>query len=251
MFMRKCFYLLLVIGLLSSCKVFRSSLMLKTPPDYNYDKLADSISRRDYIIAANDFFSYRVFTNDGFKLVNVTAEATNFVNFPTIEARVEADGTSRLPLIGLVQMGGMSITEAEKMLEEKYSKFYVNPYINIRITNKRIIVFPGSAGDAKVLNITNNNVTVIEALALAGGVSDEGKAYKIKLIRNTPGQEPKVYLMDLSKISGLTMANTPVQAYDIIYVETRYRPVKTIANEIAPLLTLLTSALILYTIIRR
>ncbi|MBL7918139.1 MAG: hypothetical protein JNM96_07055 [Bacteroidia bacterium] len=57
--------------------------------------------------------------------------------------------------------------------------------------------------------------------------------------------------MDLSKISGLAMANTQVQAYDIIYVEPRYRPVRTFSTEVAPLLTLLTTALVLYSIFSR
>lgn len=99
--------------------------------------------------------------------------------------------------------------------------------------------------------MTNNNTTVMEALAMAGGISNDGKAYKIKLIRNTPGKEPQVYLMDLSRINGLAMANTQVQAYDIIYVEPRYRPVRTFSQEIAPLLTLLTTGIILYSIFSR
>jgi len=225
--------------------------MLKTPKDYDYEKLVDSISRRTYVLAPNDIFTYRVFTNDGFKLVNVTAEAVGFVNFPTIEARVELDGTARLPMIGSLELAGLSIIEAEKLMEEKYSRFYINPYINLKITNKRIIVFPGEAGAAKVLPINNNNTTIMEALAMAGGISNDGKAYKIKLIRNTPGLDPKVYLMDLSKIDGLMMANSQVQAYDIIYVETRYRPLRTLSSEAAPILTMLTSALLLYTIFIR
>lgn len=249
--MRKILYLILVISVLTSCKVFKSNLMLKTPRDYNYDTLVDSLSRKGYVIAPNDAISYRVLTNEGFKLVNVTTEASNLFNFPSIDTRVETDGSAKLPLVGSVELAGLTIIEAEKLLEEKYSKYYVKPFINMRITNKRIIVFPGDAGDAKVLPMANNNTTVMEALAMAGGISNDGKAYKIKLIRNTPGREPQVFLMDLSKISGLAMANTQVQAYDIIYVEPRYRPVRTFSMEVAPLLTLLTTALVLYSIFSR
>lgn len=235
----------------SSCKVFRSNIMLRTPKDYNYDKLIDSLSRADYRLAANDVLSFRVYTNEGFKMVDMATAQTNINFIPTIDARIETDGTSRLPLVGVVPLVGLTVVEAEKILEEKYSVFYKKPYINLKITNKRVIVFPGSAGDAKVLSISNNNTTIMEALALAGGLSDDGKAYKVKLIRNTPGQEPKVYLMDLSKISGLAAGNTQVQAYDLIYVEPRYRPIRTLSNEVAPLLTLLTTFIILFSIFTR
>lgn len=236
---------------LTSCKVFRSNIMLRTPKDYNYDKLIDSLSRADYRLAANDVLSFRVYTNEGFKMVDMATAQTNINFIPTIDARIETDGTSRLPLVGVVPLVGLTVVEAEKILEEKYSVFYKKPYINLKITNKRVIVFPGSAGDAKVLSISNNNTTIMEALALAGGLSDDGKAYKVKLIRNTPGQEPKVYLMDLSKISGLAAGNTQVQAYDLIYVEPRYRPIRTLSNEVAPLLTLLTTFIILFSILTR
>jgi polysaccharide export outer membrane protein len=249
--MRKLIYVLGLIALFSSCKVFKSNLMLKTPKDYDYNKLLDSLSRLDYKIAPNDAVSYRVFTNDGFKLIDIATTASNMLYFPTIDSRIETDGSAKLPLIGSVQLAGLSIIEAEKLLEEKYADFYVKPFVNLKITNKRITVFPGSAGNAKVLPITNNNTTVMEAIAMAGGIAEDGKAYKIKLIRNTPGLQPQVFLMDLSKISGLASANTQVQAYDIIYVEPRYRPVRTLSSEIAPILTLVTTSLILFQLFRR
>ena len=50
----KYFLLLFLAVWFSSCKVFRSNLMLKTPKDYTYDKIADSLSKQDYKIEAND-----------------------------------------------------------------------------------------------------------------------------------------------------------------------------------------------------
>jgi len=225
--------------------------MLKTPRDYKYDLLADSLTRSDYKLAPNDALSFRVFTNDGFKQIDIATTSQNFINFPFVEARIEKDGTSKLPLLGSVPLSGLTVIEAERLLEEKYTLYYVKPFVNLKVTNKRVIVFPGLAGAAKVLSISNNNTTVMEALALAGGISLDGKAYKIKLIRNTPGEEPKVYLMDLSKIEGVVSANAQVQAYDFIYVEPRYRPIRTVAEEGAPVLTLLTTGIILYTLFAR
>jgi polysaccharide export outer membrane protein len=90
---------------------------------------------------------------------------------------------------------------------------------------------------------------VIEVLALSGGIVEDGKAYKVKLIRNQDNEKPKVYLMDLSKIEGLAAGNSVVLAHDIIYVE----PVPQITNEfvkdIAPLVTLITSTLILFLVV--
>jgi polysaccharide biosynthesis/export protein len=88
----------------------------------------------------------------------------------------------------------------------------------------------------------------MESIANAGGIMEDGKAYKVKLIRANPDndQKPFVYLMDLSRIEGITAANSIVQAGDIIYVEPRYRPLATFTREIAPFITLLTTSFILY-----
>lgn len=233
--------------LFSSCKIFRSNLMLKTPKDYTYDKLIDSLSTADYKIAPNDAIVYRIFTNNGFKLIDMATSTTNAFR-TEIDVMVESDGFIKLPLLGHLKIAGLTIKEAERIMEEKYDSLYVNPFVSIRITNKRVIVFPGNGGSAKVLTLVNNNTTVMESIANAGGILEDGKAYKVKLIRSNPEPtaKPFVYLMDLSTIKGINAGRSIVQAGDIIYVEPRYRPLLTFSKEIAPIVSLITSALILY-----
>jgi len=245
--MRYLIIFLFSVFILSSCKVFRSNLMLKTSKDFTYDKLVDSLSRLDYRIARNDVIVYRLFTNNGFKLINLASEASNIFR-NDIDAIVESNDSIKMPLLGRVKVAGLTIKEAEKLLQEKYSEFYVEPFVSLRVSNRRVIVFPGNGGSAKVLPMANNNTTVMEAIANAGGILEDGKAYKVKLIRNNPdpSQKPFVYLMDLSRIEGLAAGQSIVQAGDIIYVEPRYRPLLTFSREVAPLVTLLTSVLILY-----
>lgn len=240
------FIILLAFAGLTSCKVFKSNLMLRTPKDFNYDKLVDSLGRLDYKIAPNDLIIYRVFTNDGFKLIDLASSNAVFRN--DIDVVVESDGTIKMPLIGRIPIAGMTIREAEKIMEEKYSDYYVKPFVTLKVSNKRVIIFPGNSGNARVIALNNNNTTVLEVIAAAGGIPEDGKAYKAKLIRKNPdlSKKPYVFLMDLSRIEGLEAGNSKVQADDIIYVEPRYRPLRTFSTEIAPLLSILTSLLILY-----
>ena len=245
----KYFLLLFLAVWFSSCKVFRSNLMLKTPKDYTYDKIADSLSKQDYKIEANDIVNVRIFSNDGFKIVDL-ATSNQVQRFIEIDYVVNMDGTCKLPLIGRVKLAGLSVREATEYLEQTYADYYVKPFVFMTVTNKRVIVFPGNGGAARVLNLTNNNTTVIEALALTGGIAEDGKAYKVKLIRNQ-GDKPKVYLMDLSKIEGIAVGNTVVLAHDIIYVEPRYRFARTLVAEITPIISLISSTFLLYTLVSR
>lgn len=244
--MRYLFIFLTSLVIFSSCKLLRPNLMLKTPKHYSYDQLVDSLSKQDYKIAANDIIEYSIYTNNGFKLIELTISADNLRN--DINVTVESDGNIKMPLIGRIKVSGLTLKEAEKLLEDKYSKFYVEPFVSMRITNKRVIVFPGNGGVAKVIPLANNNTTLLEAIASAGGIMEDGKAYKVKLIRDgvmDSTNQSLVYLINLSKIDGIVAGKSIVQAGDIIYIEPRFRPLLAFTKEALPILTFMTTMFLL------
>lgn len=248
-FLKYFLFLSVLVTSFSSCKVLRSNLMLRTPKDFAYDKLSDSLSTQDYKLSPNDIITVRIFSNDGFKIIDLTNVSQTYQY--DINYVIEKDGRVKLPLVGRVTLAGMTIRESETFLEQIYDTFYVKPFVSVKVTNRRVIVFPGNGGKAQVVQLTNNNTTVIEVLALTGGIAEDGKAYKVKLIRNENLQKPQVFLMDLSEISGIKAGNTVVMAGDIVYVEPRYRFAKTLLGEVTPVLTLITSTILLYTLIKR
>jgi polysaccharide export outer membrane protein len=247
--MKNIFLFLIAVLLLSGCRILRPDIMLKTPKNYVYSPIKDTVSIKESKIGPNDIFEFRLFSNDGFKLIDLTSlnGNVNLSQASVLQYLLEKDGTVKLPVLGSVKLAGFTIREAENFLESKYSQYYVKPFVLLKITNKRVIIFPGSGGTAKVLAITNNNTTLIEAIALAGGLPEYAKAYKIKVIRGDP-QKPTVYLIDLSTISGIAYGSMVVQANDIIYVEPRIRFSSELLKEIGPVLSLVTSAFLVYTV---
>lgn len=244
--MQRILVTLAVILAFSSCKLLRPNLMLKTPKNYVYEKLSDSMGVKSYVIAPTDAVSFRILSNEGFKLVDITTTNTG-LTVQNVETTVELDGTIKVPLVGRIKLEGLTVREAEQLLETRFTEFYVGPYVILKVNNRRVIIYPGNGGFARVVPIVNNNTTVFEALALAGGVTEDGKAYKVKLVRNSK-LKPQVYLMDLSTIDGLKEGNTIVQANDIIYVEPRNRIGQRISNEIGPYVSILTTALLVYSL---
>jgi len=229
-------------------------MMLRTEKDYKYSAYNDSISSKTYKISANDKIEFRLFSNDGFKLIDLTSlsNPNDAVRYSFLtEYLVEFDGYVKLPSIGNIYIKGLSVRQAEKMLEEKYAAFYVKPFVLLKVVNKRIIVFPGTPGGAKVISLTNNNTTLIEGLALSGGISENGRAKRIKLIREKPDApgNPDVFLIDLSTIYGIKQGSMILQANDIVYVEPRQNFSSQLLREITPVLSLLTSALLAYGLI--
>ena len=72
------------------------------------------------------------------------------------------------------------------------------------MTNQRVIIFPGK-GDAQVVGISNANTSLLEAIALAGGIRDEGRANSIKLMRKTNHGNREIYKIDYQQLMGSKM----------------------------------------------
>ena len=247
--MQKLLFFSVLVLFMSSCTWLNPSIMLRTPKNFKYSQNPDSTNAADYRISSNDIIEFSLFSNDGFKLVDLTSLNANNTNGFRIqngtEYLVESSGEVKLPVLGKIKISGLTLRDAQILLEEKYASYYIRPYVMIKIINKRVIIFPGSAGDARVIPLLNNNTTLIEGIALAGGLADDGKAKMIKLIRENKG-EREIYLIDLSVISGIKQASMVLQANDIIYVEPRRRYAIRFLQEAAPVISIVSSTLILY-----
>lgn len=255
---RYIFFFALLSVFFSSCRIFNPSVMLRTPRDYDFSEGIDTVPE-SYVIQTGDILRFRLFSNQGFKIIDLTssteaggnANRNAFAIQDMISYVVEPDSSVNLPILGRVKLASLSLKKAELFLEEKYSNYYNDPYITLEIVNRRIIVFPGSGGGAQVVPIQNEYTSLIEALALVGGISDLGKAHKVKVIRGDY-ENPEVYKINLSTIDGFAEAKTYyVRANDIVYVEPSYRPVQQSIAAITQALSLVTSTLLAITFINR
>ncbi|MDF2438516.1 MAG: hypothetical protein K0Q95_2892 [Bacteroidota bacterium] len=250
--MRKLFLLLGFSMILTGCGWLNPNIMLQTDKDFKYTKFPDSTNVKEYRLSSNDFIEFGLYSNEGFKLVDLTSLNAANVGYRfenSMRYLIETDGFCKLPILGRIKLGGLTIKDVETLLEEKYAAYYIKPYVLVKVLNKRVMVFPGSAGDAKVIPLENNNTTLIEAIALAGGIADDGKARQVKLIRENKDAHD-VYLIDLSKIEGIQQASMVVQANDIIYIEPRRKISSKVVQELAPIVSILTSIFIIVTYTR-
>jgi polysaccharide export outer membrane protein len=222
--------------------------MFRTEADHVFDPLSDT-QHEAYTLAPNDRLQLQLFSNRGQRLMAMTAgSATDNQGANMFQQqqramftyRVELDGTVELPEVGAVMLAGLTLDEAERKIEAAYESEYVDPYALLQVVNNRVLVFPGEAGQATVITLQNQNTTVIEALAQAGGLRQRGRSRQIKLIRQR-GKENLVYHMDLSTVDGLEAARTIVQANDIIYVDSNPQVVREVLADVSPVAQLVTT----------
>ena len=250
--MRRICFVLFVAVLSTGCTV-NQDLLFRSTAEQEFAQLNEATNEA-YTLAPNDRLQLQLFSNRGQLLMAVTAGSSeggqnnNFMQQQQRNAftyRVELDGTVELPEVGAVQLAGLTLDEAERTIEDAYEAEYVEPYALLRVVNNRVLVFPGEAGQATVITLENQNTTVIEVLAQAGGIRARGRSKRIKLIRQK-GDENLVFLMDLSTVDGLEAARTVVQANDIIYVESNPQIVREALADVSPLAQMITTVTSLF-----
>ncbi|MDX1651081.1 MAG: polysaccharide biosynthesis/export family protein [Brumimicrobium sp.] len=235
----------------TSCSI-NSHIMFETEDSEVITENIPIVPNDAYKISPDDRIRFSLYAENGKKIIDVVSGISDEKNVSggvskEIEYLVRGDGSVELPLIGLVSVKGLSVIECEELLEEKYSTNYEDPFVQVEVTNRRVIVFPGSGGEAKVVPINNNNTTLMEAIALAGGISERGKAKAIKVMRLEDGSR-KVYLIDLSTLDGLKYADMVVQSNDYIYIEPAKKITREVLREAAPIVSLLSSAIVVFSI---
>ncbi len=162
---------------------------------------------QDYVLGEGDFIQVSVFEAQELKS----------------EARISARGFITLPLIGTVELKGLTTREAEQKIEELYrSRYLQNPhvavYVKEQVSGK--ITFMGAVknpGTRPYLSRQN----LFEALAVAGGLSDNaGKMVQVRRVGDDP-DHPTTFLIDLDELasdwSGNDL-NMEIKNGDVIYV---------------------------------
>ena len=237
----------LLLFLLNSCKILYPNYLLRDTKDFYYFELKE-VEYQKQVILPYDELTFQLYTQDGFNLVDVIGEeSTGMSGSGSVNYLVKEDGYVELPLLGEVYVKGMTRLEFESFLEKKYSVWYNEPFIQLNVTNHRAYVFMG-VGSARVISLPYENTKLIEVLAEIGGIDEDSKSSKIKIIRGDY-DKPTIKKIDLSTIAGLKDADFVVLPNDLIIVDPKLRPAQEVINEINYFFTILSTITTLYLLV--
>ncbi len=256
--MRTFIYLVLLMFSLetfTSCGI-NNNMLFKTPvdSDFSLDTLLN-VPEEKSVIVPNDELDFKLVTNNGDGLLQAFtsisgASASGLVN-ANFSYRVKDNGYVLLPLLGEVKVQDLSIEQCEDSLRFWYGKHFRDPFVQLRVTTRRVVFFSGSGSDLKAIPLMGRDTRLMEVLASVGGIPDRGKASRIKLLRKY-GNEWKVFMIDLSTVENLKFVDIIVRENDYIYVEPRPYILREILKESAPvtgLFTILSSTILLITVL--
>lgn len=150
--------------------------------------------------------------------VNV-ARSNSLVQQPILQQYlVSNDGTIDFPVLGTLQIGGLTKGEAETLIREKLGEYLKEtPIVTVRMSNYKISVL-GEVSRPGVFTISNEKVNIFEALAMAGDLTIWGMRNNVKLIRENADGQRVIINLNLNRADIVTSPYYYLQQNDILYV---------------------------------
>lgn len=159
----------------------------------------------DYRINPNDLLEFDVYGVPGMKR----------------DVRVNASGLVSLPLIGPVQVSGLTGQQAESLIAQRYAEKYLqNPQVSLFIkefTTQRITI-EGAVLKPGIYPVTGQ-LSLLRALALAGGYAQYAELKEIMLYRYGANGQREVQTFDLEKVRAGEIMDPEVLADDVVVVK--------------------------------
>ena len=169
---------------------------------------------------------------------------------PTLQSYlVDINGNINFPVIGTIKLAGLSKSQAINYINEQLSPYLKNAIVTIQFMNYKVTVL-GEVSRPGQYAISNERITVLDALGLAGDMTIYGKRNNVLITRENNGKLEFVRL-NLNTDEVFKSPYFYLQQNDVIYVEPN--SVKSIASQnislyLSAISTLVTTIAVIFSI---
>lgn len=223
--LRTLFWLVALVAIISSCVPNKQYVLLQKDDLNKKDLPTDTIQRTYQLQLSN----YKIQPQDqlSINIVTLTPDEYNFIKELTPQGGagsgggsgvmgwfVDNEGSVTFPVLGKVKLAGLTIFEAEEKLKEVLKNLLRDPVVRIRVINFRF-TFVGEI-NAQVTS-PSPRISMMEALAMAGGLTELSNRENIKIIRQR-GDKADVFYVNMLKEEFVSSPNFYLQQNDIVVV---------------------------------
>lgn len=187
-----------------------------------FENTAVDSQAKDYILESNDVVSVKVnhlqLTKE-FQQVSEEFDTQSRlgVQHPMLTGfTIDSEGFVDLPTVGKVQIGGLSLEGAEKAISQQAAQFYTNYSVKVFLLNSFVTIL-GEVARPGRYPVYVNELSVLEAIGMAGDASDYADREQVRVIRNR-GDKNQVILINLNDRDLLESPAFYLQPNDVVLV---------------------------------
>lgn len=220
--------LIAVIGALafSSCVSQKKVLLLKEIQMAEQDKSIEYRNERNlnykiqpgdnlYIKAINiiDEKNSNVLNGEGARSNYMGSDASIYLNSYT----VNENGYLDFPLTGMIQVKNLTVEQVKDKLQTELAKFMKETALIVKLSNFDLTIIGEVAKPGKY-KVYQSEISLLEAVALAGNFTNFAKTSNVKIVRRT-NNGSEIIKVDLGKADILSSPYYYLKPNDIVYVE--------------------------------
>lgn len=200
----------------------------------NKDEIDQTISKQlyDAKIMPKDILQIQVFSitpeaSEPFNLFKGTTAATSSTSNTNQNSvynyLVDNDGSIVMPIIGTVEVGGLTKKDAEQLIKNKITPYVSeseNVVVHVRMMNYKYAVL-GGVRSPGLYTTQNEKVSILEAIAQAGDLTTFAYRDRIYLIRENSDGQKEYHQLNINDANIISSPYYYLQQNDVIYVEPR------------------------------
>lgn len=130
---------------------------------------------------------------------------------------VDEEGAIIFPVLGRLFVKGMTMSQLRADLEKRLLEYLSDPLVSIRQLNFNITVL-GEVKKPGQYTIPTDKVTLLQALGMAGDMTDNGDRTHVKLVRHENGMD-QTYTVDFTDKNITSSPYYYLQQNDVLYVQ--------------------------------
>ena len=131
--------------------------------------------------------------------------------------QVNQKGKILLPVIGEVNVSGMNEETARDSIQRRVGEYFKDATVKVKILTYKITVL-GEVKNPGVYYNYNKSITILDALGMANGTTDDASVRKVLVIRSTDSGN-KSYRLDLTEKSMMSSEAFYLLPNDVLYIE--------------------------------
>lgn len=246
-------FALLIPGLLASCVGRKTLNYLEDPALSNTAKLFPN-TKFEYRIQVNDVLSIRVLGLDDAtsRFFNVEAggnvalsDASLYVN----GFNVDKTGNVQLPTVGKIKVQGLTMSEAQDLVQRKINDYFTNATVILKMVSFRVSVL-GEVASPGSYFVYNNQISILDALARAGGPKEFADKRHVTLMRQSDQGTQALYV-DLGSATVLSSEYYYLLPNDVVYVPTlKARPGRLNLELLSVLFAAVSAGALVFTVVQ-